>query len=253
MGTGGARVVVAKQVRASAGAWLALGGANLYLDPGPGALVKCWASKPALDPAHLDGVIVTHRHLDHAGDLNALTEAMTEAGFKKKGVVFLPGDAIQEEPVLFRYLWPLIERLEILEAGKSYQVKNLNFATPVRHVHPVETYGLVFSLPWGRLAWVSDTLFFPELTNYYQNELLILNVPRLGSGGRDEIQHLCLDDVRLLIKEIKPKAAVLTHFGMTLIRAKPWDVAARLSDEMGIKVIAARDGLTLPLPDFFVS
>ncbi|NPV29581.1 MAG: MBL fold metallo-hydrolase [Firmicutes bacterium] len=249
LGTGGARVVVAKQVRASAGAWLALSGVNLYLDPGPGALVRCWASRPPLDPALLDGIILTHRHLDHSGDLNALTEAMTEAGLKKRGSVFLPGDALREESVLFRYLWPVVARLELLEAGKSYQVKNLSFATPVRHIHPVETYGLVFSLSWGKIAWISDTLFFPELSDYYQSDLLILNVPRLEPRTPDEIQHLSLADASLLIREIKPRAAVLTHFGMTMLRAKPWLLAEKLADEAGVKVIAARDGMTLSLPD----
>ncbi|MDH7577744.1 MAG: MBL fold metallo-hydrolase [Bacillota bacterium] len=249
LGTGGARVVVAKQVRASAGAWLCLEGVNLHLDPGPGALVKCWGSRPALDPVLLDGIILTHRHLDHAGDLNALTEAMTGAGLKRRGSVFLPGDALREEPVLFRYLWPLLEHLEALETGRRYQIKNLVFTTPVRHIHSVETYGLVFFLPWGKIAWISDTLYFPELADYYRSELLILNVPRLKPRNLDEIQHLSLSDASLLIREIKPKVAVLTHFGMTMLRAKPWVLAAQLSDETGVQVVAAQDGMTLPLPD----
>jgi len=35
LGTGGARIVVAKQVRASGGMWVAINGTNLLLDPGP--------------------------------------------------------------------------------------------------------------------------------------------------------------------------------------------------------------------------
>ncbi|HHW40218.1 MAG TPA: MBL fold metallo-hydrolase [Syntrophomonadaceae bacterium] len=249
LGTGGARVVVSRQVRASAGAWLRLSGVNLYLDPGPGALVKCWKSRPPLDPSLLDGIIITHRHLDHAGDLNALTEAMTEAGFKKRGSVFLPSDALGEEPVLFRYLRPLVERLEVLEAGKSYKVKNLVFTTPVRHLHAVETYGLLLSLPWGRIAWIADTLYFPELIDYYRSDLLILNVPLLEPRAPGKIQHLFFGDACVLIREIRPKVAVLTHFGMTMLRARPWVLAERLSDETGVRVLAAQDGMTLSLPE----
>ncbi|MGB9791447.1 MAG: MBL fold metallo-hydrolase [Thermacetogeniaceae bacterium] len=251
LGTGGARVVVSRQVRSSAGAWLRLSGVNLYLDPGPGALVKCWKSRPPLDPTHLDGIFLTHRHLDHAGDLNALAEAMTDAGSKKRGSIFLPSDALGEEPVLFRYLWPLVERIEILEPGKSYRLKELVFTTPVRHRHPVETYGLLLMSPWGRIAWIADTLFFSELIDCYKSELLILNVPILEPRSGGEIQHLFLQDARLLIQEIRPKLAVLTHFGMTMLRAKPWLLADRLSEETGIKVLAAQDGMTLFLSDVF--
>jgi hypothetical protein len=41
--------------------------------------------------------------------------------------------------------------------------------------------------------------------------------------------------------------AVLTHFGMTMLRAKPWELAAQLQQSLGVKVIAARDGMKLDL------
>jgi len=37
--------------------------------------------------------------------------------------------------------------------------------------------------------------------------------------------------------------AIPTHFGMTMWRAKPWEVVAKLSDEIASRVIAARDRL----------
>ena len=77
LGTGGARVVVAKQARSSGGIWLSLQGVNLLLDPGPGALVRCWSSRPKMDPTDLDGIIISHKHLDHTGDVNAMIEGMT--------------------------------------------------------------------------------------------------------------------------------------------------------------------------------
>ena len=41
--------------------------------------------------------------------------------------------------------------------------------------------------------------------------------------------------------------AIITHFGMNLWRAQPWKVAERLSQETGIRVIAARDGIRFDL------
>lgn len=43
--------------------------------------------------------------------------------------------------------------------------------------------------------------------------------------------------------------AILTHFGMTLWRAKPWEVAAKLSEETDVNVIAARDGMRFDLAE----
>jgi len=54
-------------------------------------------------------------------------------------------------------------------------------------------------------------------------------------------------DAEHIIMELKPKVAILTHFGMTMWRAKPWETAQRLSQETGIRVLAARDGMRFEL------
>ena len=82
IGTAGARFVVTKQLRSSGGVWMSVGETNLYIDPGPGALVRCLNSKPKLEPSTLDGILLTHKHLDHSGDVNVMIEEMTEGGFK---------------------------------------------------------------------------------------------------------------------------------------------------------------------------
>nr|NIN10169.1 MBL fold metallo-hydrolase [Gemmatimonadales bacterium]NIN48835.1 MBL fold metallo-hydrolase [Gemmatimonadales bacterium]NIP06299.1 MBL fold metallo-hydrolase [Gemmatimonadales bacterium] len=54
-------------------------------------------------------------------------------------------------------------------------------------------------------------------------------------------------DAREILEAIRPRKTVLTHFGMTMIRAKPWVVAQQLSDELGLDVSAASDGTTIEL------
>ena len=85
LGTAGARFVVTKQFLASGGAWLNLGGTEILLDPGPGCLVG--ATKRKLDPAKLKAIILSHKHLDHSGDINIMIEAMTEGGWRQRGIV----------------------------------------------------------------------------------------------------------------------------------------------------------------------
>ena len=49
------------------------------------------------------------------------------------------------------------------------------------------------------------------------------------------------------VTELKPKVAILTHFGMSLWQAKPWEIAQRLAQQTGVRVPAARDGMRFDL------
>ena len=243
LGTAGARVMVANQILASGGLWFDLGGTEILLDPGPGTLVQ--AAKRKLKATKLKAIVLSHRHLDHSGDINIMIEAMTEGGFRKRGVLFAPRDALDEDPVILHYLRPSLERIEVLKEGGSYSIGDISFHTPLRHHHPVETYGIVFETQRHTISCLVDTRFFDELCHHYKADLLILNVVRLEPGG--PFDHLAAPEAGEIIKSLKPKVAILSHFGMTMWRAKPWEVAKRLSEETGIRVIAARDGMKFDL------
>lgn len=243
LGTAGARFVVAHQFLASGGNWLSLGNTQILLDPGPGCLVQ--VAKRKLDPSKLEAIILSHKHLDHSGDINIMIEAMTDGGRKKRGIVFAPADALNQDPVILSYLRSYPKGIEILTEGSSYKVNDVSFEAPIRHKHLVETYGFIFRTPRHTFSWITDTRYFDNLPSYYMGELLIINVVRLAPGA--PIDHLSLPEARQIIEEIKPKAAILTHFGMTMWRAKPWELAQNLSQETSISVIAARDGMRFDL------
>lgn len=249
LGTAGSRFVVARQLRASGGLWIRSGGTNVLVDPGPGTLVRCLSSRPILDPLTLDAIILTHKHLDHSGDVNVMIEAMTDGGRQRRGAVFAPADALGEDPVIFRYLRDFTDRIEVLAPQGLYRVGSLHFSTACLHEHRVETYGLNFDLPAGRLAVVADTLFFDELIEAYRSDFLVLNAVLLEQRRPKPIDHLCLEDARVLIERIKPKAAILTHFGLDMVRTGPSRQVSRMSEDLGVSVIAAEDGMTWPLPD----
>jgi len=245
LGTAGARFVMIKQLRASGGIWISYKGTNVLVDPGPGCIVRCAASKPKLDPSKLDGIILTHRHLDHAGDINVMIEAMTEGGFKKRGIVFCPKDAIEEDTVILNYAKNFPEKIETIGANKIYKIGEFEFHTSMRHIHSVETYGLKFKIKNTDISYLTDTKYFSELEDFYKCDILIICVvffePRPG------IDHLSLPDVEALVSRIKPKKAILTHFGMTMLKAKPHIQAEELTKRLGIEVLAAYDGMTLNL------
>lgn len=243
LGTAGARFVVTRQLLASGGAWLSLGNTQILFDPGPGCLVH--SAKKKLDASKLDAIILSHKHLDHSGDINIMIEAMTDGGTRKRGIVFAPADALNHDPVIFSYLRSYPQSIETLGEGRSYRVNDVSFSTPVRHRHPVETYGFIFRTPRHTFSWIVDTRYFEELATHYTGELLIINVVRLNPGA--SLDHLSLPEAKSLIETIKPRAVILTHFGMTMWRAKPWELAAKLAEETGIKIIAARDGMKFDL------
>ena len=247
LGTAGARFVVSKQLRASGGLWFSLGGQDVLVDPGPGSLLRCLASRPKLDPSILSGIILTHRHLDHSNDINVIIEAMTNGGMNKKGFLYAPGDALDaRDPVVQIYVREFLGEIGYLEEGKTIDRASFSFSTPVRHQHPVETYGLKFYLPYGCISLISDTAFFPELIDHYRgSDLLILNVVIFQDYVSKEIFHLSFNQAKKIIKEIRPKTAILTHFGMTMLQQKPYFLARSLQEELGIKVIAAIDGLKI--------
>ena len=245
LGTSGARFVMIKQLRSSGGLWVNYKGTNLLIDPGPGSIVRCANSRPKLDPTGLDGIILTHRHLDHSGDLNVMIEAMTEGGFKKRGVVFCPADAISKDTVILDHLKGFPEKIEILKNNQSYKLGNLEFCTSMRHIHPVETYGLKFKFGKTKVCLLADTRYFPDLNKFYKSDILIIGV--VFVQPREGIDHLGLPDAERLIAKIKPGKAILTHFGMSMLAAKPHLLAESLTKKLGIGVVAAYDGMVLPV------
>lgn len=246
--------MIISQELASGGLWFNLGGTEFIIDPGPGSIVRVTNLK--LNPERLSAIIVSHRHLDHAADVNIMAEAMTRGGFRRTGTLFAPRDAIETEPVILDYLKKRLERIEILEAGKSYTLGTVTITTPVRHIHGVENYGLVFKTDKITIAYITDTRYFDDLPKCYGGDLLLMNVvflePKTTAQSVDSnmpIDHLSVPDAERLIKEIKPKIAILTHFGVGMWRANPSIIATRLTEKTGVRVIAAQDGMVFQLSE----
>ncbi|GAC1652857.1 MAG: MBL fold metallo-hydrolase [Candidatus Dormibacteraceae bacterium] len=239
MGTAGARFMVAKQLAASGGLYLEEGGTRIALDPGPGAVVQY--AKRKVDLVKLDAIVLSHRHLDHAGDVNVMVEGMTEGGFKRRGRLFCPADALDTDPVVLHYLREFPEEVVRLQPETAYKVGAIEFTTTPPHPHGVETYGFRFG---DRLGWVTDSAYYDGIAEQHRAEVMVIHVVLLE---RRPLPHLCLEDAETIIRAARPRLAILTHFGMTMWRGRPWELAARLSESTGVEVKAARDGMTIEL------
>lgn len=239
--------MVARQVRASGGMWMRFGKTQMHVDPGPGALVRALSALPPCAPNELDALVISHRHLDHAGDVNAMIEAMTQGGRKPRGALLAPRDAYGEDPVILPHARAFVPREVVLEPQAGpYLVNDVEIRTSVQHQHPVQTYGLHFRYAGTTISYLPCTRFFEELIEDYRShapDVLILNVLRYRDAM--DIDHLTYDDARRLIGGIRPHVAVMTHFGTRMLEQRPDRLAQELEDEFGLRVLAARDGWTL--------
>lgn len=247
LGTGGARFVVARQFRASGGMWMRFGRTQLHVDPGPGALVRALSHVPPCNPRELDAIAISHKHLDHANDVNVMIEAMTSGGFRRRGTLLAPRDALEGDPVVFPYAQKFVERIEVLsERAGPYRIGEVDVHTSVRHVHSVETYGMHFRYEGTVVSYLPCGRYFEELAPDYARhrpDVLILNVLRFRDGM--DVDHLTFDHAREVLRTVQSRVAVLQHFGTKMLEQRPPKLALELQEELGMRVIAARDGMHL--------
>ena len=238
MGTAGARFMVAKQVAASGGLFLEDGSTKIALDPGPGAVVAYGARK--VDLTTLDAIVVSHRHLDHAGDVNVMIEAMTDGGFAHRGAVYCPADALDDDPIVLKYLRHFPREIVRLAPDTTYSVNGVAFTTSARHVHQVETYGFRFG---DRLGWITDSAYYDGIAEQHRADVMLVHTILLHCMSH--LPHLCVDDAERIFRDAKPKLGILTHYGMTVWRADPKRLAAEMTQRLGLEVRAAFDGMSI--------
>lgn len=247
LGTGGARFVVMKQLRATGG-FILKGEANLYIDPGPGALLACIEFKQEL--RKLDGVLISHAHIDHSNDANLIIEGMTDGGKRRRGVVIgsrsvLEGDG-RFDRVVSSYHQRMVEKSLVVKPGDTISVKGVRVdVTPTKH-DDGSGVGFRFSSHSGCIGYTGDTEYLPELGKAFSGcDLLVLN--NLKPAGCSYPGHLNSEMTIRILKEAKPKKAVIQHFGMAMLRAGPEAEARLIQKESGVETIAARDGMVIKI------
>lgn len=245
LGTGGGRFSAISQRRMTGGFRIDnLNGKNYHVDPGPGALVRTYQF--GFDPRNLDGVFVSHAHTDHYNDAEILIEAMTRGMTKEYGVV------LGNKSVLDGYeRWgPGISKYHQSHSKKYVlepnHVENINGCsvkgTKTVHGDP-EGVGFQIDYRGFKISYTSDTGYFEDLHKYHEGaDILIASV--LRPGNKSIRGHLCSRNFIELLKEVKPKLAIMTHFGLKMLSIDPIDEAKRITKESGVKTLAAFDGMS---------
>jgi ribonuclease BN (tRNA processing enzyme) len=250
LGTGGGRVVVANQLVATGGFVVQLAGWQVHVDPGPGALVR--AKQFGVRATRTDVIFVSHHHVDHSSDINAISEAITLGGIYNRGLLISTKTVIDgtenNGPCLYKIYRQKLKQCSILKTGDSLKFCNLNFiATPTKH-DVEENIGLKLEGPGVTIGYTSDTAYFPELKDSFMGcDILLLNVLRPGTDRWKT--HMSSEDAAKLISEVKPRLAIIQHYGAKLLRANPLYEAREIQRKSGVRTIAATDGMRIDLKD----
>ncbi len=241
--------MVARQLRASGGMWFRFGQTQIHVDPGPGALVRALSHVPPFNPRELDAIALSHKHLDHAGDVTAMIEAMTSGGFRKRGVLLAPADALHDEPTVLPYAQRFVERIEtVTECGGPYRIGDVTMRSSIRHMHAVETYGMHFEHEGLRVSYLPCGRYFDALVEDYRSanpDVLIVNVLRYSDAM--DVDHLQWNQARAIVEEVRPRVVIFQHFGTKMLEADPRALAQSVEDDFGLRAIAAYDGLEVDL------
>lgn len=247
LGTGGARFVVARQIRASGGMWMRFGATQIHVDPGPGALVRALSHVPPCNPRELTGIVLSHKHLDHANDVNVMIEAMTSGGFRRRGALLAPSDALEGEPVVLPYAQRFVDEIQIAkERSGPYCFGEVEIRTSIKHVHAVETYGMHFRHDNRTVSYLPCGRYFDGLAQDYAShkpDVLIINVLRYRDSM--DVDHMTFDQATEVIQTVRPRVAVMQHFGTKMLEQNPERLARQVEDDLGIRVIAAYDNMRL--------
>ena len=245
LGTGGGRFATVYQVRHTGGIYIEAG-ANIHLDPGPGAVINL--NRLGIDPASTDGVLVSHCHPDHYADAEVLIEGMTRCNFSHRGLVAGSRSVIEgandHGPAISAYHKRIVSECLSLSPGERFRVGPLEvLTTPTCH-SDAEGIGFQFLTRDGIISYVSDSELVDEVIAAHKGaRVLIMCVTRpLGTRVR---YHMSTEDAAVLASEIRPDVAVLTHFGSKCVHEGTEKQARYVQEESGIRAIAAEDFMRL--------
>ena len=250
LGTGGGRNVMVSQLRYTGGIIMRIHGQQFHLDPGPGALIR--ALQFGINPMDTTAFLVSHSHLDHCNDINVMINLLTDEGREKKGVLVASSSITHKSsPICEPYLdW--LEKVVTMKPLQSMRIGGVSIKALATKHNDKHAIGFRITTDKLTLTYTSDTDYSPKVVKSYEgSDIMMLNCLRPDLKGVE--YHLSSDKVVKILGQIKPKLAILTHFGKTMLEATPIYESREIQRKTGVQTIAAHDGLILSPESYAVS
>ncbi len=212
----GSGTAIPDKERGSPGIALRSGDTLLFLDLGSGSLYR--AARFGIEVSRLDGVLLSHLHPDHTGDLVPLLFAFRNPEWPREGALSLFGPTGLLE--FLRDLeatygpWVAAEGYEreekVLQSGSS-SLKGVHVsACPVRHGPAAVAYEIK-ETSGKRLVYSGDTEYCDELAVFAKDtDLLVLECS--FPEGEERPGHLTPSGAGRIAGQARCRRLLLTHF-----------------------------------------
>lgn len=212
---------------------------TVWMDCGNGSLANLARH---VDPAELDGVVISHLHPDHCVDIYGLHVMLRYDVERSHLPVYAPADASDRLGSLVS--WGDTFAWHDLGDGGHGEIGDLGFDFS-RTDHPIPTYAVQVTDPdRRRLVYTSDT--GPEWTVDAFGagaDVVVSEATYLHADRRSPI-HLSGRQAGAAARAAQARRLVLTHFWP---RVDPEAVCAEGSDAFGAAVIPAAVDLTITI------
>tara|TARA_Y100000310_G_scaffold316740_1_gene368850 strand:- start:7624 stop:8478 length:855 start_codon:yes stop_codon:yes gene_type:complete len=246
LGTGTGKFARGKQLRATGGIILQFEDDQFHIDPGPGAVVR--AMQASVNLRANTGILISHSHIGHCNDVNAVIDAMTYSGLDKQGVLISTNNVINgsegHTPYLTKFHRDCLEKVIITEPGQRVGVNEIEIkALYAKHTES-STIGFKIVTPYFVLVYSSDTEYSAKLIEEYKGaNILILNTP--SPGEEYAAGNLNTMNTTKIIEKVNPKLAIIQHFSKRMLEMDPLQEAREIQSKTKCQVIAAKDGMAI--------
>jgi len=274
---------------------LHVGDKRVHVDPGVSAIRDCRdytiCTGENLDPILTDTLLVTHNHIDHAGGVEEYTEIwLPFSSVMRKNIIanetLVKGNPkFNQGPRLDKYKKAKID-VQSLNPGERICLEDITVrATRAIHIEAFDPItrksggnciGFVVETPFGSIGITGDTEYYDSMADEFSDvDYLVAYVVQERSRTEAEPERYSAGDiakgkeaphaqflgevgVEKLLKEIKPRVCMLTHYGdqlATFMNGKlvykdiPRAIAKRIGNNTNVRTIACLNGLSFDIRD----
>lgn len=243
LGTGGGRFATIYQTRSTGGIYIQ-DKIRMIIDPGPGAILRM--NQNDIDPTTIELLMVSHCHPDHYTDADIIVEAMTMGGTRKQGTILGSKSVISGiegfNQKVSNYHLSRLEKVHSAGPNEDFSIDGIKIVTiPTIHTDP-SGIGFKIHTENGIITYTGDTSISDDIIDSYRGSRILIMALTTPIGIKLP-HHLSPEDAVLVLKEVKPEKALLTHFGLRALKSGPESIAQWIEEQSGVKTVAAEDGM----------